>query len=154
MLSTANLLSISLSLSLFVSHQRTHTHTHTHNLIWVRMNSYNWLVTFSTKVVLQASILFQVTDVLLMFTKIKLNSVAWVHERTIPTERPPLVSEVNDNFWWIAYFNITNFINTFLRWLLNKSFCLYISYGRAKHSAAGADLEIQPILLRSSKQIV
>jgi hypothetical protein len=28
----------------------------------------------------------------------KLNSVAWVSERTIPTERPPLVSEVSTNF--------------------------------------------------------
>jgi hypothetical protein len=26
------------------------------------------------------------------------NSVAWVRERTIPTERPPLVSEVSGNF--------------------------------------------------------
>jgi hypothetical protein len=26
------------------------------------------------------------------------NSVAWVHEQTIPTERPPLVGEVNANF--------------------------------------------------------
>jgi hypothetical protein len=26
------------------------------------------------------------------------NSVAWVRERTIPTERPPLVGEVNANF--------------------------------------------------------
>jgi hypothetical protein len=29
---------------------------------------------------------------------IKLNSVAWVRERTIPTERPPLVGQVNANF--------------------------------------------------------
>jgi hypothetical protein len=28
----------------------------------------------------------------------KLNSLAWVRERTIPTERPPLVSEVTANF--------------------------------------------------------
>jgi hypothetical protein len=28
----------------------------------------------------------------------KLNSVVWVHERTIPTERPPLVGEVSANF--------------------------------------------------------
>jgi hypothetical protein len=28
----------------------------------------------------------------------KANSVAWVHEGTIPTERPPLVGEVNANF--------------------------------------------------------
>jgi hypothetical protein len=27
------------------------------------------------------------------------NSVALVRERTIPTERPPLVSEVSANFW-------------------------------------------------------
>jgi hypothetical protein len=26
------------------------------------------------------------------------NSVAWVRERTIPTERPPLVREVSANF--------------------------------------------------------
>jgi hypothetical protein len=30
----------------------------------------------------------------------KLNSVAWVRERTIPTERPPLVGEVSANFCW------------------------------------------------------
>jgi hypothetical protein len=29
----------------------------------------------------------------------KLNSVAWVRERTIPIERPPLVGEVSANFW-------------------------------------------------------
>jgi hypothetical protein len=28
----------------------------------------------------------------------KLNSVVWVRERTIPTERPPLVNEVSANF--------------------------------------------------------
>jgi hypothetical protein len=33
-----------------------------------------------------------------VLTGIILNSVAWVRERTIPTERPPLVSEVSDNF--------------------------------------------------------
>jgi hypothetical protein len=32
--------------------------------------------------------------------KLKLNSVASVHERTIPTERLPLVGEVNAKFWW------------------------------------------------------
>ena len=31
-------------------------------------------------------------------TKTKLNSVALVRERTIPTERPPLVGEVSANF--------------------------------------------------------
>jgi hypothetical protein len=31
--------------------------------------------------------------------KLKLNSMAWVRERTIPTERPPLVSDVSANFW-------------------------------------------------------
>jgi hypothetical protein len=30
--------------------------------------------------------------------KLKLNSMVWVRERTIPTERPPLVSEVIANF--------------------------------------------------------
>jgi hypothetical protein len=29
----------------------------------------------------------------------KLNSVAWVRERTIPTERQPLVSEVSATLW-------------------------------------------------------
>jgi hypothetical protein len=29
---------------------------------------------------------------------LKLNSMVWVHERTIPTERPPLVGEVIANF--------------------------------------------------------
>jgi hypothetical protein len=32
------------------------------------------------------------------YPETKLNSVAWVRERTIPTERPPLVGEVTGNF--------------------------------------------------------
>jgi hypothetical protein len=35
---------------------------------------------------------------LIAVTAKKLNSVALVHERTIPTEQPPLVSEVSTNF--------------------------------------------------------
>jgi hypothetical protein len=31
--------------------------------------------------------------------KLKLNSVALVRKRTIPTERPPLVGEVSANFY-------------------------------------------------------
>jgi hypothetical protein len=31
--------------------------------------------------------------------KLKLNSVAWVRERTIQTERPPLVDDVSANFF-------------------------------------------------------
>jgi hypothetical protein len=31
-------------------------------------------------------------------TKTKLKSMVWVHERTIPTERPPLVGEMSANF--------------------------------------------------------
>jgi hypothetical protein len=30
--------------------------------------------------------------------KLKLSSMVWVRERTIPTERPPLVGEVSANF--------------------------------------------------------
>jgi hypothetical protein len=30
-------------------------------------------------------------------SKLKLNSVVWVHERTIPTEQPPIVGEVIAN---------------------------------------------------------
>jgi hypothetical protein len=41
-----------------------------------------------------------VTEKVLKFvlTKTKLNSVALVHERTMPTERPPLVVKVSANF--------------------------------------------------------
>jgi hypothetical protein len=34
----------------------------------------------------------------LFIEKLKLNSVALVRKRTIPTEQPPLVGEVNANF--------------------------------------------------------
>jgi hypothetical protein len=34
-----------------------------------------------------------------LYDKPKLNSVAWVRERTSPTERPPLGGEVSANFW-------------------------------------------------------
>jgi len=37
-------------------------------------------------------------EVLNVKKKTKLNSVALVRERTIPTERPPLVGEVSANF--------------------------------------------------------
>jgi hypothetical protein len=30
--------------------------------------------------------------------KTKINSVAWIRERIIPTERPPFVGEVSANF--------------------------------------------------------
>jgi hypothetical protein len=33
-------------------------------------------------------------------TNKKLNSVAWVRERTIPTEWPPLVSQVSAKFFF------------------------------------------------------
>jgi hypothetical protein len=35
---------------------------------------------------------------MIAFCKIKKNSMASVRKRTIPTERPPLVSEVSANF--------------------------------------------------------
>jgi hypothetical protein len=35
---------------------------------------------------------------LIWSSKLKLNSMVWVRERTIPTERPPLVGEVIANF--------------------------------------------------------
>jgi hypothetical protein len=42
----------------------------------------------------------QITKVWKLF-KTKLNSVAWVHDRTIPTDRPPLVGEVSADFMCI-----------------------------------------------------
>jgi hypothetical protein len=36
--------------------------------------------------------------IVVQLPKPKLNTVALVHERTIPTERPPLVGEVSANF--------------------------------------------------------
>jgi hypothetical protein len=38
-------------------------------------------------------------DVCVAQGKRKKKSVAWARERTIPTERPPLVGEVSVNFW-------------------------------------------------------
>ena len=40
----------------------------------------------------------QLHVVVKLITKLKLNSVALVRERTIPTERPPPVGEVSTNF--------------------------------------------------------
>jgi hypothetical protein len=39
-----------------------------------------------------------VHDIIIIIIIIKLNSVALVCERTIPTERPPLLGKVSDNF--------------------------------------------------------
>jgi hypothetical protein len=41
---------------------------------------------------------FACTHQALYQTKLKLNSVAWVREWTVPTERPPLVGEISANF--------------------------------------------------------
>jgi hypothetical protein len=35
---------------------------------------------------------------IIIIKKLKLNSMVWVRERTIPTERPPIVGEVIANF--------------------------------------------------------
>jgi hypothetical protein len=40
-----------------------------------------------------------VLTVVCFFSHLKLNSVALVRERTIPTERPPLVGEDNANYF-------------------------------------------------------
>ena len=42
--------------------------------------------------------ILQIQSLTLVCTKLKLNSVALVRERTIPTERPPLVGEVVPTF--------------------------------------------------------
>jgi hypothetical protein len=34
-----------------------------------------------------------------IMTKVKLNSMVWVREQTIPTEQQPLVGQVSTNFW-------------------------------------------------------
>jgi hypothetical protein len=51
----------------------------------------------------RCSIHYQGTEIIWRLSRasflIKLNSVAWVRERTIPTERPPLVGEVSENLW-------------------------------------------------------
>jgi hypothetical protein len=39
-----------------------------------------------------------IMEILYSFSKLKLNSVALVRKRTIPTERPPHVVEVSANF--------------------------------------------------------
>jgi len=49
------------------------------------------------KTALRDNILIYVVNLL----NYKLNSVALVRERTIPTERPPPVGEVSANFWLI-----------------------------------------------------
>jgi hypothetical protein len=47
------------------------------------------------------------------YLKLKLNSVAWVRERTMLTELPPLVDEVSANFSWSARRNPTAVISIF-----------------------------------------
>jgi hypothetical protein len=43
-------------------------------------------------------VLFEQMETLLNLLTTKKNSMAWVRELTIPTERPPLVGEVSANF--------------------------------------------------------
>jgi hypothetical protein len=48
-------------------------------------------------------IYFPYKDFKFVRDKTKLNSMVWVRERTIPTERPPLVGEVIANFCGWGY---------------------------------------------------
>jgi hypothetical protein len=50
-------------------------------------------------------------------TETELNSVAWIRERTIPTERPPLVGEVSANFcaWRVQRGQLDGFLRPYFR---------------------------------------
>ena len=56
---------------------------------------YDFILRFHIPLILIAP---HIHSVMLLKTKTKLNSVALVRERTIPTERPPPVGEVSANF--------------------------------------------------------
>ena len=60
------------------------------------------LITRNSTLRIQVVIFISVTSIMaikrLMSINLKLNSVALVRERTIPTERPPPVGEVSANF--------------------------------------------------------
>jgi hypothetical protein len=100
------------------------SHTHTAPNLRMRINSYKWPVTFSDKAVLQSS--------------------------------PPNFDVVRcARSILIMWFNITDSISKFQKWLLSyycmqASFCLYISYARATHSAADVDLEIHSIIVTAT----
>ena len=51
-----------------------------------------------------------------LYLETKLNSVALVRERTIPTERPPPVGEVSANFW-----KLSGNCSTYFGWYFHPS---------------------------------
>jgi hypothetical protein len=71
-----------------ITYAQQHKHIHT---IWVDTSAVGWTEPRTT------DWSFHWTRWAGLANK-QTNSVAWVHERTIPTEQPPLVGEVSANF--------------------------------------------------------
>jgi hypothetical protein len=68
----------------------------------------------------------------------KLNPAAWVHDRTIPTERQPLVGEISANVFWdrgCHFFIVTDFYGRILGFLDRKENCLWSLRAYSKDSS-------------------
>jgi hypothetical protein len=75
----------------------------------------------------------------------KLNSIAWVRERTIPSERSPLVSEVSAN-------NVVSLTDPYgcIRGFLDRSRYFFFQVAPQLYSRGWVDLVPNPLLLRIS----
>jgi hypothetical protein len=83
--------------------------------------------------------------------KTKLNSVSLIRERTMPTERPPLVSEVNANFGdsGCRVVSATDPHGRILGFL-DRSRCFFFQIAFQLYSQGSVDRVPDPLLLRKS----
>jgi hypothetical protein len=81
---------------------------------------------------------------------LKTDSVAWVRERTIPTERPPLVGEVNTDFYGGCH--VVRVADRFGRIIgfLDRSRYFFFQVAPQLYSRGWVDLVPGPLLLRKS----
>jgi hypothetical protein len=83
------------------------------------------------------------------YQKLRLNSVAWVRERTIPTERPPLASKVSANFCSCNVVRVTDPYCRILAFLARSRY-FFVQVAPQLNSRGWAGLVPDPLLLRKS----
>jgi hypothetical protein len=83
---------------------------------------------------------------------LKLNTVAWVRERTIPTERPLLVGEVSANFFADRRCHVVSVTDYYGRILgfLDRSRYFFFQVAPQFYSRGWVDPIPDPLLLRKS----
>ena len=123
-----------------------------HNTEWHKKNGNFWKTQQKLKKSKEKMYWQKLNHYNLPFNRLKLNSVALVRERTIPTEQPPPVGEVSANFsgWrgvtWSAQ-RVPTVVNLCF---LDRSRYLFIQVAPQLTSRGWVDPVRDPLLLRKS----